>query len=479
MTKNIKERSLSNMAWRFAERCGAQGVAFIISIILARLLDPSAYGTIALITVFTAILQVFVDSGLGNALIQKKNADQIDFSTVFYFNIAMCLIVYMVLFFCAPFIANFYEDSSLTGLIRVLGITLIISGLKNIQQAYVSKKMLFKKFFFSTLSGTIFAAILGISLAYMGFGAWALVIQQVANTFIDTCVLYATVKWRPTREFSFERLNSLFSYGWKLLISALIDTGYNNLRSLLIGKIYSPSDLAYYNKGKQLPSLMVTNINNSIDSILLPVMSEAQDDVNRVKNMTRRSIKISSYILWPVMMGVAVCSDSIISVLLTDKWLMCVPYLQLYCFTYAFWPIHTANLNAIKAMGRSDLFLKIEIIKKIIGLTSIIVSVNISVFAMAVAMAITAPISSFINAYPNKKLLKYSYFEQIIDTFPSLILTFFMGGIVYSINLLDLDNIITLIIQIVSGFVIYYFGSRFLNLESFVYLKDIIKNYRK
>ena len=208
-------------------------------------------------------------------------------------------------------------------------------------------------------------------------------------------------------------------------------------------------------------------------------MSEAQDDVNRVKNMTRRSIKISSYILWPVMMGVAVCSDSIISVLLTDKWLMCVPYLQLYCFTYAFWPIHTANLNAIKAMGRSDLFLKIEIIKKIIGLTSIIVSVNISVFAMAVAMAITAPISSFINAYPNKKLLKYSYFEQIIDIFPSLILTFFMGGIVYSINLLDLDNIITLIIQIVSGFVIYYFGSRFLNLESFVYLKDIIKNYRK
>lgn len=237
-----------------------------------------------------------IDSGLGNALIQKKDADQLDFSTVFYTNLVLCTVLYLILFAISPFIASFYNNPSLCNLTRVLGITIVISAVKNVQQAYVSRHLIFKKFFFSTLIGTIVAAISGIWMAYHGFGTWALVAQQLVNTTIDTFVLWITVKWRPTMEFSFERLEGLFSYGWKLLVSALIDTVYNNVRQLIIGKYYSSSELAYYNRGKQIPNVAISNINTSIDSVLLPVMASEQDDPERIRSMTRRSIKISIFV---------------------------------------------------------------------------------------------------------------------------------------------------------------------------------------
>ena len=365
---NIKNKTVSGLIWRFMERCGAQGVNFVVSIILARLLAPELYGTIALITVFTAILEIFVDSGMGNALIQKKDADDVDFSSVFYFNMLMCVVLYGVMFISAPYIAKFYKDSELTPIVRVMSLVLIISGLKNVQQAYVSRTMQFKRFFFATLGGTIVAAVVGIWMAYEGYGVWALVAQNLVNKVIDTTVLWFTVKWRPKLLFSIKRLKGLVSYGWKLLASSLLDTVYNNLRQLIIGKLYSSSDLAFYNRGKQFPNFVITNINTSIDSVLFPAMSSQQDDTERVRSMTRRSIKISSYIMWPLMMGLAFTATSIVSLVLTDKWLPCVPFLRIFCFVYVFFPIHTANLNAIKAMGRSDLFLKLEVIKKVIGL---------------------------------------------------------------------------------------------------------------
>ena len=353
-----------NFIWRFAERCGAQLVSFLVSVVLARILAPEDYGTIALVTVFTAILQVFVDSGLGTALIQKKDADDLDFSSVFYFNFAMCLLLYAGMFIAAPYIAIFYEDMTLTPVIRVLSLTIVISGVKGIQQAYVSRNMLFKRFFFSTIGGTVFSAFLGIGLAYAGYGVWALVAQQLSNTIIDTLILWITVKWRPQKEFSWKRLRTLFSYGWKLLASSLLDTVYNNLRNLIIGKMYSSADLAYYNQGDKFPKIIVTNINTSIDSVLLPTMSNEQDDRKRIKSMTRRAIKTSTYVMAPLMMGLAFCAESIVKIVLTDKWMPCVPFLRLFCISYMFWPVHTANLNAIKAMGRSDWFLKLEIVKK-------------------------------------------------------------------------------------------------------------------
>ena len=469
-------RVISGFIWRFMERVGAQLVQFIVSIVLARILEPSAYGTVALITVFTTIMQVFVDSGLGNALIQKKNADDIDFSTVFYTNIVFCLFLYGVMWFFAPTIAEFYHQPELVPYVRVLSLTIVVSGVKNVQQAYVSRNMLFKRFFFATLAGTIGAAVLGITMALHGAGVWAIIAQQLFNLTVDTCVLWITVRWRPIRAFSFQRLKGLFSYGWKLLVSSLLDTGYNNLRQLLIGKIYSSSDLAYYNQGDKFPSVIVTNINTSIDSVLLPAMSSEQDHKDQVKNMTRRAIKTSTYIMAPLMIGLAACSKEVVALILTDKWLPCVPYLQIFCFSYMIWPLHTANLNAIKALGRSDMFLKLEIIKKCVGLTLLIITMRIGVLAMAISLLFSGVCSLIINSWPNRKLLDYRVEEQIKDILPNIIMALVMGVGVYAIGMTPLPILIKLIIQILAGLAIYYILSRITKNDTYYYAIGLIKN---
>lgn len=477
MRDNVMSKNsfLSNFIWRFAERCGAQLVTFIVSVVLARILVPEDYGQIALITVFTTIMQVFVDSGLGTALIQKKDADDLDFSSVFYFNFAICLVLYVAMFVAAPFIAGFYSDSSLTPIIRVISLTIVISGVKGIQQSYVSRNMLFKRFFYSTLGGTIFSAFFGIALAYAGFGVWAIVAQQLSNTAIDTLILWLTVKWRPKKMFSWERLKGLLSFGWKMLASSLLDTVYNNIRSLIIGKMYSSSDLAFYDQGKKFPNVIVTNINTSIDSVLLPTMSNAQDDASRVKSMTRRAIKTSTYIMAPLMMGLAFCATPVVRLVLTDKWLPCVPFLRIFCITYMFYPIHTANLNAIKAMGRSDLFLKLEIAKKIVGMALLLSTMWFGVMAMAYSLLVSSVLSQIINSWPNRKLLSYGYLEQLKDILPGIALAVFMGCCVNIVTLFQLSNVVTLLIQIPMGAVIYIATSSLLHLESFEYLMDMTR----
>ncbi|OAD89122.1 polysaccharide biosynthesis protein [Clostridiales bacterium KLE1615] len=474
-----KGNVVSNFIWRFAERCGAQLVTFIVSIILARILAPEDYGTIALVTVFTTILQVFVDSGLGTALIQKKNADDLDFSSVFYFNFVVCFVLYAGMFVAAPFIAKFYGDTTLTPIIRVISLTIVISGVKGIQQAYVSKNMLFKRFFFSTIGGTIFSAFLGIGLAKAGYGVWALVAQQLSNTTVDTIILWITVRWRPRKAFSWKRLKSLLSFGWKLLVSSLLDTCYNNLRNLIIGKMYSASDLAFYNQGDKFPKLIVTNINTSIDSVLLPTMSSAQDDRERVKNMTRRAIKTSTYVMAPLMMGLAFCATTIVKLVLTDKWLPCVPFLRIFCITYMFWPVHTANLNAINAMGRSDWFLRLEIIKKIMGIAILLSTMWFGVMAMAYSLLLSSVLSQIINSWPNRKLLGYGYLEQVRDFAPGILLAVGMGICVYFIGYIPLPTIMTLVIQIFAGAALYIGVSAILKLEEFEYLLGMVKSFLK
>lgn len=474
-----KNTTVKNFIWRFAERCGAQLVTFVVSIVLARILSPDDYGTVALVTVFTTILQVFVDSGLGTALIQKKNADDLDFSSVFYFNFVVCLVLYAGMFFAAPIIASFYNDLTLIPIIRVISLTIVISGIKGIQQSFVSRNMLFKRFFFSTLGGTIFSAILGVAMAYAGCGVWAIVAQQLSNTAIDTLILWLTVKWRPKKMFSWERLKTLFSFGWKLLISSLLDTVYSNLRSLVIGKMYSPSDLAYYNQGDKLPSTVITNINTSIASVLLPTLASKQDDRKQLKNMTRRAIKTSTYIIAPLMMGLAFCAPPIVRLILTEKWVPCVPYLRIFCITYMFYPIHTANLNAINAMGRSDYFLKLEIAKKVIGMILLLVTMRISVMAMAYSLLVSMVTSMVINSWPNKKLLKYSFKEQIIDILPDIFIAIFMGVVVSIIYIFNLSDVMTLAIQIPLGVIVYIGLSIIFKIEEFQYLKNMAEEMVK
>ena len=475
--KTMNNNILNNFLWRFLERCGAQGVTFIVSIVLARILDPTVYGTVALVTVFTTIMQVFVDSGMGNALIQKKNADDLDFSTVFYFNITVCFALYGIMFVVAPLIARFYEMPELTPVVRVLSLTLVISGVKNVQQAYVSRNMLFKRFFFATLGGTIGAAVIGIWMAYRGYGVWALVAQNLFNLTLDTLILWLTVKWRPKLIFSFERLKGLFSFGWKLLASAVLDTVYNDLRQLIIGKLYTSDDLAQYNRGEQFPKLIVGNINASIDSVLLPTMSSEQDHKERVRSMTRRAIRTSTYLMMPMMVGLAICAEPLVGLILTDKWLPCVPFLRIFCSTYAFYPIHTANLNAIKAMGRSDMFLKLEIIKKVMGMVVLLSTMWFGVMAMAYSLLVTSVLCQLINSWPNRKLLDYKYSEQFKDMLPQILLSLTMGVIVYCVSFLNLSDIATLCIQVPLGAAIYFGASWLFKLESFEYVLNMAKNF--
>ena len=473
--KKDKNIILDNFIWRFAERCGAQLVTAVVTLLLARILMPEDYGKTALVAVFINILQVFIDSGLGTALIQKKDADDLDFSSVFYFNFAVCLVLYAGMFIAAPYIAAFYKDPSLTPVVRVASLTLVFSGVKGIQQAYVSRNMLFKRFFFATLGGTLFSAFLGLGMAYAGFGVWALVVQQLSNTAIDTLILWLTVHWRPKAVFSWQRLKGLLSYGWRLLASSLLDTVYNNLRSLVIGRVYTSADLAFYNEGMLAPDTIEVNVDSSIDSVLLPAMSAVQDEPARVKNMTRRAIKTCVYVIAPLMMAMFFCAEPLIRLVLTEKWLPCVPYLRIFCITYMFYPIHTANLNAIKAMGRSGVYLKLEIIKKIMGLTLLLLTYHISVMAMAYSLILSSLLSQLINTWPNRKLLDYRYLEQLKDILPSILLAVFMGCCMWLVNLAHLPDIVTLVIQILIGAAVYLGGSALLKLDTFEYLWNVVK----
>ncbi len=478
-----KTKVVTNVGWKFAERCGNSGINFIISIVLARILTPEEYGTVALVTVFITILQVFTGSGFGNALIQKKNADDLDFSTVFYFQLVFSLFLYGTLFFVAPYIAAFYGDMVFIPLIRVLGLKVVVSGIVNVQSAKTSRSMQFKKFFYATLSGTLLSAVVGIGMAYAGFGVWALVGQTLTVTAVNALVLWIIVDFRPKWIFSFERLKSLFSYGWKVLVSNIVETLYSNLRTLIIGKVYSTEDLAYYNKGASFPNLVINNLNTSINAVLLPTMSQIQDTRERLKNATRKAIRVSSYLIWPCMIGLFVCAEPLVELLLTEKWLPCVPFLRMFCITYAFKPIETANVSAIQAVGRSDIYLKLQIIKKTIGVLSILLTVRYGVFTIAFAGVLVTPIEAFLNASPNKKLMDYGYLEQMKDIIPSILLSVTMGFCVWWFQYLSLSNIMILIMQGMVGAGIYILLSMLLKIDSFYFvwgiLKEILGNVAK
>lgn len=473
----MKKKVFWGLIWKFGERITAQGISLVVSIILARILGPNDYGIIALVMVFISIANVFVSGGFGNALVQKKGADNLDFSSVFYINIAMSVVIYFLIYITAPYISDFYNMSVLCPALRVLGIRIIIAAINSIQQAYVSREMLFKRFFWSTLFGTLVSGVIGVYLAYAGYGVWALVIQYLTNTCVDTVVLWFTVRWRPMLKFSWQRARELIAYGWKILASNLLDTGYNQMRSMIIGKVYTSADLAFYNQAEKYPSVIVTNVNTSISTVLFPAISLFQDDKIKVKQMTRRAIQVSSYVMWPLMIGLAVVAESLVKVLLTEKWLPCVPYLRIFCISYGLYPIHTANLQAINAQGRSDLFLKMEIIKKICGVLLLIGALRYGVLAMAGSVLLSGILSTFINSSPNRKLLGYTYKEQLEDILPSLFMALIMAFVIYPIKAFKLSNELILLLQIVLGGVIYVLMSILTKQTAFSYLvKSIKKN---
>jgi len=449
---------LSNLSWKFAERIASQAVSFVVSIVLARILAPSDYGAIAMVMIFVTLANVIAEGGFSSALIQKKDADKLDFSTVFYFSLVFSIVLYVILYVAAPSISLFYGDGYevLTPVLRVIGIQVIIYAVNSVQQAYVSKKMMFQKFFWSTLVGTIVSAILGLAMAYSGCGIWALVGQQLSMTVTNVLVLYIVTRKLPGLMFSFERLKGLFNYGAKILGASLLVSLFLDLRSLIIGKLYSAKDLAFFDRGRQFPNLIVVNVNSSVGAVLFPKMSEQQDDTQKIKETCRMSIRFSSFVMMPLMMGLAACGGPLIRLLLTDKWIDCVPFLQLFCIIYMFYPMHTANMQAIKALGHSGTFLKLELLKKIIELICLVLVMKISVIAIAVNMAILTTLFTFINAFPNVKYLNYSFVEQMKDITPPIVMSTIMGVSVYLLGqLLTFSDYLNLLVQIIVGISIY------------------------
>ena len=475
MNQKNKSHFLSSLIWKFLERGSAQGIQFFVQLVLARLLLPEDYGQIALVVVFISLANVLVQSGLNSALIQKKVIDELDLSSVFYLSLFMSIILYFVLYITSPFIADFYRINELQTIIRVFSITIIISSFYSVQYAIVARNMQFKIFFLSTVVSSVVSGIVGILLALKGYGVWALVFQNIINQIISNLILWFVIKWRPKLLFSIKRIIGLFSYGWKLLLSSLLNTGYMEAQSLLIGKVYTTSSLGFFNRGQQFPSLIVTNIDGTIQSVLFPFLSSYQSDIETVKFMVRRVIKTSSFLVFPMMIGLAIIAEPLVLLLLTEKWLPAVPFLQIFSLSYAFTPIHTANLQAINSLGRSDIFLKLELIKKTIAIFILVWSIRIGIYAVALGSILNGIISSFINAYPNKSLLNYTYFDQIKDISPSFLLTVFMGSIVYSLGFLGFPPFKLIIIQVVVGVGIYFMLAHCLKIESYVYLRTTLK----
>jgi len=465
--------------WSFTERFGVQSVSFIVSIILARLLTPDEFGLVALVMIFLNVANVFVVSGFGAALIQKKNADEIDFSTTFFFNVFFSLLIYVSLFFASPYVGVFFNQPQLPLIMKVLGLNLIFTGVNSIQRSYASRYLEFKKIFIASLWGTIGSAVVGIILAYKGFGVWALVVQSLVSSSFNAIVLRFCISWKLKFCFSFYRLRGVFSYGWKLMASSLLSSLYLELNELIIGKLYSPSNLAFYNRGKRFPALFVTNINSAVETVLFPSMAKIQDSPLLLKGQMKKSIQMCSFIIFPFVFSLAAISDNLIVVLLTEKWLDCSKFLMIACISYAFVPIGMANLQAIKAIGRSDVYLKLDVVKKTIGVVLLLLFIRYGILAIALAETISNAFGFLLNMKPNKSLMGYSPLEQVKDVLPSFLLSFFTFVCVYlEKDFFDLA-IWGLCAQIFSAIAVYLILSYFFNKVLFLQFWGVIRKMRK
>ncbi len=476
---NMKRKSLTSFVWRMGEGVIAQGMTFIVGMILARLLMPDEFGIVALSGIFLAVVGVFADCGLGQALIQKKKVDDLDTNTVFYTGLGLSALLYTILFFSAPFVAQMFEQPMVSPLMRVSGLTLFLSSYNSVQTAEISRALDFKKFFFVGITCSFVSGITGVTMAFGGLGVWALIGQQVSYQLTRTIALNRIIRWMPKLQFSRERFRSLFSYGINLMGAGVIGMIFNQMKGFLIGLRYQSADLSYYNRGESLPSILCNNINGTVNQIMLPALSKLQDDPEVMKNGIRRAMMLSSYLLFPMMFGLVAVAPNVITILFSEKWLPAVPFLQVIAVGYCFNILSSTNLMAVSAIGRSDIVLKLEYIKKPIFLILLVGAMYISPLAIATAVSVNYVFALIFNSWHNKKLIHYSLVEQWKDLFPQFILSIFMGLIMWSISIIDLNLYISFIVQIIVGIVTYVGLSYLFKLEALIYAKStfyLLKN---
>lgn len=479
MAKTLKEKTISGFFYKMMERAGAMGFHFLVSIVLARLLLPKEFGIVALVVVLVSILDVFVTYGFGNSLIANKNSDALDFSTCFYFGLALSLAVYAGVFAAAPFVGTFFEDTLLPPVLRVMALRIPIAAVNSVQHAYVSKHMMFRKFFISTSIGTVISGIAAIAMAYHGCGVWALVTQYLGNVICDTVCLWIIVGWRPQWAFSWGRLRKIYDYGWKILLVGLIDVVYSRLRRLVIAKKYSSSDLAYYNNGNLFPTTSMNLLEPTINTVLFPALAQCNDNQAAMRGMTRRMIGFSTYLVFPVMIGLAVIAKPLVILILTEKWLPAVVFLQIGCLAYMLRPLQFINTCVIKASGRSGLLLKLDVLKKGVGLLILAGSVRYGVVGVALSAVVFNLFSTMVNIAPNRRILDYGYGLQFWDVAHSAILALLMGAGMFVLSFCPLSPFFLLSLQCGFGLAFYVGGSIIFKNANYAYALSIVRGFCK
>ena len=473
----IKNLTISSLVWKLFERGGNALIQIVVQVIMARLLAPEQFGALAIMLVFVNIGNVLVQSGFNTALVQTPDMDDDDCSTVFWLSFSVAVVLYLAVFIAAPSIAAFYQMDGLVWPLRGLALLLIINSYNSIQVALVQRALEFRKIFNATIVSVICSGALGISSALVGAGLWALVIQQLSYQALNCFVLSRQVKWHPTLTFDAKRAKVLFSFGWKLLVSALLDQGYQSLSDLIVGKQFSATSLGYVSQGKKYPQALGNMLDGAIQPVMLSAVSRVQDDRVYVKRLVRRALKTSTFLIVPAMTLFGVAAEPIVRLLLGEQWLPCVPFLQIYCFVYALLPIHSTNLQALNGMGRSDLFLKLELIKKAYGICFVLAGAFVfkDVYVLMGSYMITGIISTFVNAYPNKRVIGYSYWEQVRDIGPAFVLSAIAGIFAYQLLRFGLPDLVTIILQFISMSVIYLLLAKVCHVEELGYLVATLK----
>jgi len=473
-TKDLRDKTFSGLIWQFCQKFFGQFLSFVVTVILARLLLPADYGVVALASMFNILIGVILDNGLNSALIQKKECDDLDYNTVFYTNFLMSFVVYAIIFFVSPYAASLYHNELICPIMRVLSLTVLIGSLTAIQSAILTKRMQFKSYFYISITGSTIAAVVGISMAYFGFGPWALVAQQLASGIVGAIIMVTIVRWIPKFQFSKERFKGLFGYAWKKQAANIVGTLCSQLKGYLIGFKYSAADLAYFNRGEGLPEMLSSNIAGTIDSVLFPALTKVQDDKAAVKRGMRRSMMTASYILTPIFFGLGAIAAKVVPILYGPNWIEAIPFMQVACITGPIIVLNRQNLQSIFAIGLSGEVLKLEFYKKPAMLLILFIAVFISPIAISIGMFIYSFYVLYMNTQPNKRHLNYSLLEQINDVKMGFINSIIMAAAVGGIGLLISNDILSICIQIPVGAVIYFGLSELLKPEAYIYVKEML-----
>lgn len=471
--ESLKNKTVKGASWSFIDSIAGQGITFLVGLVLARLLTPEEYGLIGIITIFIAVFNSIVDSGFSNALIRKNDAKDIDYNTVFISNLVISIVLFGVLFFCAPAISRFFNQPQLIPLLRVMGVIVIINAFAIIQRTIFVKNVDFKSQTKVSLISSITSGIVGIGMAVNGCGVWSLVGQQISRQLLNTAFLWLYSNWYPKLQFSFQSFKELFSFGWKLLVSGLIDTVWREIYQVVIGKCYSPATLGQYTRAHQFGSICSSNLTTVVQRVSFPVLSSVQDDKERLKNGYKRIIKVTMLLTFVLMLGLAAVAKPLVLSLIGEQWLPCVPFLQLICLQMMLYPLHSLNLNMLQVQGRSDLFLKLEIIKKIIAIGPLLLGIFVNIYWMLGGSVITGFIAYYLNAYYSGPFLNYSIKEQVKDILPSFGVALAMAVPVFAMSFIPLNPLILLSLQVVAGALVTISICEVTRLPEYLELKGI------